>query len=71
MTCTESTFSGFVHTALTRGIATKEELENRFLGNICLGRMAEPEDITRVLVFLLSDEAKYITSSVCIHLRRP
>jgi len=57
---------GIVHTALNRRIAPKEELENRFLGNICLGSMAEPKDITRVLVFLLGNEARYITYSVAI-----
>lgn len=35
-----------------------------YLKNIALGRMADPEDIGRVIVFLLSEEARYITSSV-------
>ncbi|KAK6384746.1 hypothetical protein LTS17_002309 [Exophiala oligosperma] len=55
---------GFVHTALTRSIASKEELEKMYLKNIPLGRMADPEDIARVILFLLSEEARYITSSV-------
>jgi len=56
--------SGFVHTALTRSIAPKEELEKMYLKNIALGRMADPEDIARVILFLLSEEARYMTASV-------
>lgn len=31
---------------------------------VALGRVAEPEDIARVIVFLMSDEAGYISGSV-------
>ncbi|KEF56730.1 uncharacterized protein A1O9_06920 [Exophiala aquamarina CBS 119918] len=55
---------GFVHTALTASIMPKEQLEKTFNSHIALGRMAEPEDITRVILFLLSDEARYISSAV-------
>ena len=32
-------------------------------GSIALGRLGQPEDIARVVVFLLSDEAAYVTGS--------
>jgi len=35
-----------------------------YLKNIALGRMADPEDIARVILFLLSEEARYMTASV-------
>lgn len=41
-----------------------KQLEEIFVPRIPLGRMAVPSDVSRVIIFLLSDEARYITSTV-------
>lgn len=46
--------------ASLRGI-TSEEVLNDYLRAIPLGRLEEPEDVARVVVFLLSDYAAYMT----------
>ena len=43
-----------------RGI-TPEEVRQDYLRAIPLGRLEEPEDVARVVVFLLSDRAAYMT----------
>lgn len=43
-----------------RGISS-EEVVNDYLRAIPLGRLEEPEDVARVVVFLLSDYAAYMT----------
>ena len=43
-----------------RGI-TPEEVRQEYLHAIPLGRLEEPEDVARVVVFLLSDRAAYMT----------
>jgi 3-oxoacyl-[acyl-carrier protein] reductase len=50
---------GAVDTPMTRGMPP--ELLESALKLIPLGRMAEPPEIASVIVFLLSDEASYIT----------
>jgi meso-butanediol dehydrogenase / (S,S)-butanediol dehydrogenase / diacetyl reductase len=46
--------------AKLRGI-TPEEVREDYLRAIPLGRLEEPEDVARVVVFLLSDRAAYMT----------
>ena len=46
--------------AALRGI-TQEEVRQDYLRAIPLGRLEEPEDVARVVVFLLSDRAAYMT----------
>ena len=46
--------------ASLRGI-TPEEVRQDYLRAIPLGRLEEPEDVARVVVFLLSDRAAYMT----------
>jgi NAD(P)-dependent dehydrogenase (short-subunit alcohol dehydrogenase family) len=43
-----------------RGITPEEVLQD-YLRAIPLGRLEEPEDVARVVVFLLSDRARYMT----------
>ncbi|KAH7142784.1 hypothetical protein B0J13DRAFT_585491 [Dactylonectria estremocensis] len=43
----------------------KEEDKHKFSANrSCLKRVAQPEEVAKVIIFLLSDEASYITGSV-------
>jgi 3-oxoacyl-[acyl-carrier protein] reductase len=45
---------------------TLAELERYAQRDIALGRVGEPEDIAEVLVFLLSDAARFMTSEVIV-----
>lgn len=53
---------GFIDTAMTRAIP--EEIRQQKIANIPVGRIGEPEDVARVVVFLASDDAAYITGAV-------
>jgi len=53
---------GFVKTELTQHLS--DELVARARGNTPLGRLAEPDDVAQVIVFLCSDAAKHITGEV-------
>ncbi|MBI4908424.1 MAG: SDR family oxidoreductase [Acidobacteria bacterium] len=52
---------GFARTGLTRGIFADLEKRTRIEAMHPLGRMGEPEDIARPVLFLLSDDASWIT----------
>jgi 3-oxoacyl-[acyl-carrier protein] reductase len=53
---------GFVRTRMTDRLP--EEVRKFFLGKIPLGRIAEPMDIARAILFLASEDASYITGAV-------
>jgi 3-oxoacyl-[acyl-carrier protein] reductase len=53
---------GFVETEMTA--ALPEERQQAYLGQIPLGRFASIEDVARVVRFLASDDAAYITGAV-------
>ena len=52
--------------SLEEGIAPGqgEEVRERMRDKIPLGRYAEPEDIARIMLFLASDDAAFLTGSV-------
>ena len=43
--------------------ADPEKLQSR-INNICMGRLAEPEDIAKACMFLLSDLSGYVSGQV-------
>lgn len=43
--------------------ADPEKLQNR-INNICMGRLAEPEDIAKACMFMLSDLSNYISGQI-------
>lgn len=53
---------GFIETSMTQKLDDKQR--ELLLKNIPLGRMGKPEDIARVVGFLCSPEADYITGQV-------
>ncbi|KAL6231972.1 hypothetical protein BDW75DRAFT_243400 [Aspergillus navahoensis] len=52
---------GVVDTNLVQG---KTEGRDDFLDTTALGRIAQPEELARVIVFMLSEQASYMTASV-------
>lgn len=53
---------GYIGTEMVRAMP-QEALEKHVLPQIPLGRLGEPEEIARCVLFLASDEAGYITGS--------
>jgi len=54
---------GFVDTPLIQEAMEDENFKNHVLGETPLGRVADPEEIADVMVFLASDKASYITGA--------
>ncbi|UPT72441.1 MAG: 3-oxoacyl-[acyl-carrier-protein] reductase [Elusimicrobiota bacterium] len=53
---------GFIKTRMTDAIP--EEAKKKLLDKILLGRMGDPIDVARAVLFLSSDESAYITGTV-------
>lgn len=53
---------GFIDTEMTAVLP--EEQKAQYLGSIPLGRFATPDEVARVIVWLASDEAAYISGAV-------
>jgi NAD(P)-dependent dehydrogenase (short-subunit alcohol dehydrogenase family) len=52
---------GVVDTPIAEFVVHNPELAPQYLKTIPLGRFAQPEDIAKVVLFLASDEAAYVT----------
>jgi 3-oxoacyl-[acyl-carrier protein] reductase len=55
---------GVVRTRMSATILTDERFRDKYVGEIPLGRVAEPADIARVAAFLAGDDSAYLTGQV-------
>jgi len=53
---------GYIATDMTKDLP--EELKQKMMAAIPLGRMGKPEDIAAAVKFLVSEDASYITGQV-------
>ncbi|MBA8792636.1 meso-butanediol dehydrogenase/(S,S)-butanediol dehydrogenase/diacetyl reductase [Friedmanniella endophytica] len=53
----------FTVTPITEGIAEDEQLLARFTNRVALGRPGRPEDVAPAVLFLASEDARYITGT--------
>jgi 3-oxoacyl-[acyl-carrier protein] reductase len=53
---------GFIETAMTEKLS--QEIRERLMANVPLGRLGRPEDVAKTVRFLVSDDAAYITGAV-------
>lgn len=55
---------GLVDTPLAKALGPAEMVQERLVTRTALKRMAQPEEIARCILFLLSDVSSYVTASV-------
>ncbi|MFZ5632455.1 MAG: glucose 1-dehydrogenase [Bacillota bacterium] len=64
---TVNTIAPMAETEMTKTIATDPKFRDKYLERIPLGRFAMPDEIGPAVVFLASDQARYITGqTLCI-----
>jgi len=58
-----SVHPGVIATAMTNELLTDPESTKALLGTTILGRPAQPEEVSNVVLFLASDEASFVTGA--------
>ena len=54
----------FAETRMTENITANEKIHEKYLARIPMGRFGQPEEIAPAVVFLASDESRYITGQI-------
>ncbi len=57
---------GLVQTKFSAALWQNESILNNFIGQLPLGRMAQPDEMTGIALFLASDASKFCTGSVYV-----
>ncbi|KAK5448173.1 hypothetical protein LTS15_009198 [Exophiala xenobiotica] len=55
---------GIIRTALADALGNADQVNEILVKKTALGRIAEPEEVSRVILFLFSDQSAYISGSV-------
>jgi len=53
---------GFIETDLTKDV--KEEIKEKIISDIALGRSGKPEDVAKVILFLSSELGDYVSGQI-------
>lgn len=56
----------FVRTEMTESTFARKDWADELLSRIPMGRLAEPDDVTGAVIFLLSDAARFITGQTLL-----
>ncbi len=62
--CVNALASTFVETPMTRPMLEEKSFRDYVMGNIVLGRLCKPEDLTGGLIFLASDASDMVTGHI-------
>lgn len=57
---------GMVETEGTHAMGVMDELRKQFEPHIALGRIGQPEDLTKALIFLVSDDSSWMTGECMV-----
>lgn len=64
---TVNAISPFAETKMTQTIATNEKFREKYLARVPMNRFGQPDEIAPTVVFLASDDSRYITGQIiCI-----
>lgn len=64
---TVNAIAPFAETKMTENIATDEKFRAKYLARVPMGRFGQPEEMAPAVVFLASEESRYITGQIlCI-----